>query len=175
MSALAWSHKVAELGRRQRFWREADGPERQALASELGILACDALEAEYVVTPISDGRFRVEGELRCRLVQPCGVTLDPVIQDMVEPIDVEFWPKARQLDDRTAGIDFDALEGDDPEPIEQGEIRIGRLIGEIVASALDPFPRSPDAELDHSEAGDDDDKSAGNPFAALARLKNSDE
>ena len=84
-----------------------------------------------------------------------------------EAFDVEFRSGARR--DAALDPDFDALGDDDPEPIEHGEIRIGRFICEVVASAIDLFPRADDAALDQSEAADTG--SPANPFAVLAQLK----
>ena len=109
------------------------------------------------------GRGSVQEELR--LEQLAGE--DVALAQADEPFDVEFRRGALPVADMEP--DFDALGGDDPEPIEHGLIKVGRLLCEIVASAVDPFPRADDATLDQHEAGAAE--AATHPFAALARLK----
>jgi len=53
---------------------------------------------------------------------------------------------------------------------EGGAIDLGEAVAETLALALDPFPRSPDADAALREAGVLSEEDAG-PFAALKALK----
>ena len=72
---------------------EADAAERQAMA-EVARLARGALRAVLASTstPKSGGRFHVDGQVRARIGQTCVVTLDPIENEIDEPIDLMFAP-----------------------------------------------------------------------------------
>lgn len=167
-AALEWNHKTVELGQERHFQRQADDAECERLSALVGNeTQCRALAAAYTIVPRSADKYRVFGEIQARIVQICGVTLDPIEQTIDEAFDVEYRRDARTPVDMAP--DFDALGDDDPEPIEHGLIKVGRLVCEIVVSAVDPFPRADDATLDQHEAGAAAPDT--HPFAALARLK----
>ena len=168
MDELDWAHKVVQIRERRTFQRRADAHACDVISHIFGDAQCLAMAAKYTIRPLAPGRYRVSGSVRAEIEQICGVTLDPVKQIIDEAFDVEFRSGARR--DTDLEPDFDALADDAPEPVEQGEIRIGRFICEVVASAIDPFPRAADAVLEQVEAGDA--TPAANPFAALAQLKN---
>ncbi|MFY0613879.1 MAG: DUF177 domain-containing protein [Hyphomicrobiaceae bacterium] len=166
---LSWSHKIAGLQDRRTFKKSANVAERELISRIFGDAKCLTLAAMYTIDPQAPGKYRVFGEVTARLEQICGVTLEPIEQTVDEAFDVEFRAGARR--DFNKDADFDALGDDDPEPIEHGEIQIGRFVCEVVASAIDPFPRADDAALDQFESVAPDSESNPNPFAALARLK----
>ncbi len=76
------------------------------------------------------------------------VTLDPIENDIDEPIDLIFAPPEQipelaDLVDEAA--DSDSEIPDPPEPIENGVIDLGRLATDALFLAIDPYPRKPDA------------------------------
>ena len=168
---LGWTHRIAGLQQRRTFEKRANAAERDLVSRIFADAQCLALHATYSVDPLAPGKYRVCGAVEAQVEQTCGVTLEPIVQVINEAFDVEFRAGARR--DSELEPDFDALGDDDPEPIEQGEIRIGRFICEIVASAIDPFPRADDAALDHAEAANTQPEA--NPFAVLAQLKRDEE
>jgi uncharacterized metal-binding protein YceD (DUF177 family) len=165
---LEWSHKITDIRDRRSFKREASAVECELVSRIFNGVECLALSAAYDVIPLSPGRYRVRGRAVATVEQVCGVTLDPLEQEIEEVFDVEFRTGIRHGNDQL--LDFDAMADDDPEPIEHGHIKIGRFICEVVASAIDPFPRAADAELDQAEAAGEAERL--NPFAALAKLRN---
>lgn len=173
MAALEWKHLVSEVGERGLdIERQADAAERDAVARELGILACNKIEVRYRLTPRSKGRFYLRGRLDADIEQACVVSLEPVPEAIAADIDLEFWP-VEQFE-QAAEIEVDDVDHDDPEPIANGALEIGRVVYELLASQADPYPRLPGEELEQSEsgqAGDPDEPDAGNPFAKLAALK----
>ena len=89
-----------------------------------------------------------------------------------EAVDIEFWPE-HQLDaasgDEEAAAGLEASEP--PEPIAGGRIDVGAFAAEILASALNPYPRKTDAEFVWQDAPDEAEKAKSGPFASLARLQ----
>ena len=133
-----------------------------------------SVSASLDVTPMSGGRYHVEGRVRARIGQTCVVTLEEIENDIDEPIDLIFAPPGQipqmadlvdevQENDRSS----DAEIPDPPEPIENGIIDLGRLATDALYLAVDPYPRKPDAVFEPLvEAPDPED----HPFAALKAL-----
>ena len=117
------------------------------------------------------GRFHVAGRVRARIGQTCVVSLDPIENDIDEPIDLIFAPPEQipelaDLVDEAAESDTEIP--DPPEPIENGVIDLGRLATDALFLAIDPYPRKPDAVFEPLvEAADPED----HPFAALKALQ----
>jgi hypothetical protein len=175
MSELDWSHRVADIRTAQTFRREAEADECARMSALIGNAECLSITADYAIEPDGSGRYEVRGRVRARLEQTCGVTLEPMWQEIDEPIEIVFEAGAFRAD--AAEMTIDPLGEDPPEPIVNGRLEVGRIIAEIIASAADPFPRAVGAELDQSEAGEDEtgDKGGENPFAVLRQLSaNSD-
>ena len=154
---------------------EASPVERAAMAEVGGLREVLSATASLDVTPMSSGRFHVGGRVRARIGQTCVVTLDPILNDIDEEIDLIFAPP-EQIPELSDLVD-DAPEGDveipdPPEPIENGIIDLGRLATDALYLAVDPYPRRPDAVFEPPvEAADPD----SHPFAALKALKVDDE
>ena len=150
---------------------EADGATRAAMAEAAGLREIASASASFDVTPDSGGRFHVTGHVRARIGQTCVVTLDPIENDIDEPIDLMFAPPEQipvlaDLVDEAA--DSDREIPDPPEPIENGLIDLGRLATDVLFLAIDPYPRKPDAVFESvvtAPAPED------HPFAALKALK----
>ncbi len=162
-----WTVAVSSIGARGLdYERRASREQCAALAAELGIVSCQDLCLTARIFPLEDGRFRLEGRLHAKLQQSCVVSLDPVDEQLDEPIDIEFWPSEQLL----APIDGEQeiLAGEDPEPIEAGHLHIGRLVEELVSANLAPYPRSPDVELEVSSSPGPEEQRRDGPFAALA-------
>ena len=111
------------------------------------------------------------GRVRARIGQTCVVTLDPIENDIDEPIDLIFAPPEQipelaDLVDEAAESDRDIP--DPPEPIENGMIDLGRVATDALFLAIDPYPRKPDAVFEPLVAAPDPED---HPFAALKALK----
>ncbi len=173
MNALDWTHTVRDLpAGGLAITRKASPEEALRLAKELAIVSVDALSGRYRITPMSNGRLGVSGTVEARVTQECVVTLEPVTSTVSVPFDVIFTPHAHVPDPEIEGSLGD-LESPDEEPIENGVLDIGRVVVEELVSGLDPYPRREGASLDWT-----DEKAAASvasPFAALARLKRSND
>ncbi|MFO1108502.1 MAG: DUF177 domain-containing protein [Bradyrhizobium sp.] len=148
----------------------ADEAQRKAMADIAGLREVLSAHASLDIMPKSGGRFQVAGNVRARIGQTCVVTLDPIETDIDEPIDLMFAPPEQipalsdLVDDAGAGAD----DVDPPEPIEGGIIDLGRLATDALFLGIDPYPRKPDAVLDHENTPPDPED---HPFAALKALK----
>lgn len=169
-TVLGWSHAVSEIGESGlEVQREATPAECAAITADLEIVATRALAARYRIKPLPEGRFRLTGKLVADVEQACVVTLDPVPEHIEEEIEVEFWPKA-QIAPPEEG-EHEALGPDEPEPIEANRLAVGRVLYEVLASALDPYPRASGALLEGEEGKAAPRESKANPFAALANWR----
>lgn len=141
----------------QGFALAATEAERAALARRFDLDALDRLEAEGHVqaVPVAGAQPLVEvsGRLRAAASQRCVVTLEPVPATLDTTFRRVF---TRELPDEAAAaeIEVDALDDDEPEPLPPGEtLDLGELVAEELAVALDPYPRSPDADAVLAEVG----------------------
>lgn len=149
---------------------EANEQDRRALAEALDILSCARLVVDYRVKPIGGTRFKASGRITAELVQACVTTLEPVPETIQESFSVAFWP-ADEIGGELSEGEI-PLDEEVPEPIESGEIALGRFIYELIAVTMEPFPRSPNAPVaDDSEPVATSGEKPENPFAVLAKLK----
>jgi len=150
---------------------EADKAVREAIAEVGGLREVLAASASLDVTPMSGGRFHVEGRVRARIGQTCVVTLDPIESEIDEPIDLIFAPP-EQIPEMAALVD-EAAESDveipdPPEPIVGGVIDLGRVATDALFLGVNPYPRKPDAVFEVPEVPPDPED---HPFAALKALQ----
>ena len=149
----------------------ADEGERAAIAKRLGLDGLERLEAHAVLSRKGE-LIRAQGRLGAALTQSCVVTGEPVAAHIDEPFDLMFLPEPEG-------------EGGDEE-VELGEsdcdvvfhdgatIDLGNAIADTLALSVNPYPRSAGAEAALKEAGVMTEEQAS-PFAALAKLRRSDE
>jgi len=139
--------------------------ERAALARRFGLLALDRMEADYALTE-EDGALMARGQLRAALSQPCVATAEPVPETIDTPFAIRFIPESLEPvgdEIEVDGEDFDTV-------IYIGEsIDVGEAIAETLALALEPYPRSPNADAFLKDAGVLSEGQAS-PFAALLAM-----
>jgi uncharacterized metal-binding protein YceD (DUF177 family) len=170
-SPLAWSHRTTEIpeaGLNVR--RVATAAEGAALAEDLDIVSCEALEADYVIGALGEGRYRLKGKLTAQVTRECVVTLEPVSEEIAEEIDISFWPFNSLPGTGEEEMEVSSIP--EVEAIEHGQIDAGRVLFEILSASLDPYPRKPGARFEWEEKGGDEPSSASGPFAGLKKLKN---
>jgi hypothetical protein len=150
---------------------EADPAARASMAEVAGLREVLSARASLDVTPQRGGRVHVTGHVRARIGQTCVVTLDPIENEIDEPIDLEFAlpdqiPQLSDLVDDATESDVEIP--DPPEPIVKGVIDLGRLATDAIFLAVDPYPRRPDVVFEPLiEAADPED----HPFAVLKALQ----
>ncbi len=150
---------------------EADEATRAAMAETVGLREISSARASFDLTPRSGGRVHIRGRVQARVGQTCVVTLDPIENDIDEEVDVIFAPVEQipEIAEPADDDDVGATEvAEQPEPIENGIIDLGRLATDVLYLAIDPYPRKEGAVFEHQvTAADPED----HPFAALKSLQ----
>ncbi|MGN1285672.1 MAG: YceD family protein [Bradyrhizobium sp.] len=149
----------------------ADEAARKAMADAAELREVISAQAEFDLQPKRDGSYHVTGRVQARVGQTCVVTLDPIENEIDDPIDVVFAPP-EQIPQMADLVD-DAEESDEetpdpPEPIVGGFIDMGRLATDALFLGIDPYPRKADAVFEQEVEAPDPEN---HPFAALKALK----
>lgn len=160
--------QIPETGLQVAF--DATEAQRAALAAVAGLRDVARADASFELSHAGGGKVHVAGRVTARVGQTCVVTLDPIENDIDEPIDLMFAPEAdiprlsSTIDDEAESEDIP----DSPEPIINGVIDLGRVATDVLFLGIDPYPRKPDAAFEQpTVAADPED----HPFAALKALK----
>jgi uncharacterized metal-binding protein YceD (DUF177 family) len=100
-------------------------------------------------------------------VQSCVVTGDPIPVQIDQDFAVRF-----VAEDTDIGVEEIELSAEDCDIMEHDgqHIDLGEAVSQTLGLALDPYPRSANAEARLREAGVKSEEEAG-PFGALAALK----
>jgi hypothetical protein len=146
---------LPEAGQHLRL--EATSAECAALAARLGLLALHALTAELRLRGESAGGIRVDGHIEASLEQACVVSLEPVAQRVRDAFTLRILPEGQ--------IPSEDPDSEDEVECDNGIAELGEVMAQLLALALDPYPRLEGAQLPEHGA---DDGPRG-PFAALAR------
>ena len=144
----------------------AEEDERRAVARRLGLGSIERLEAHATLERKGE-IVRAEGRLVAALEQSCVVTGEPVPAHVDEPFALLFRPEPEAAADE----EIELGEADCDTVFHDGaSIDLGGAIADSLALALDPYPRSAEADAALKEAGVMSEEQAS-PFAALAALK----
>ena len=151
---------------------EATAQERNQLAELFGIESLERFTFDYQLQPVGTDRAHLSGEIRAELTQLCSVTLEPIQETVDEAVSLDYWPQQQigREDAAAPQADPQGLPPDPPAPIVNGRINVGALAGEILASAINPYPRKDGAEFVWDDPKNEDG-GALSPFAELAKLK----
>jgi uncharacterized metal-binding protein YceD (DUF177 family) len=165
-----FSHTVplSEIGSRTVHFALAANPEqRAALARRFGLLSLDALAGE-IDLGIDDTGILATGTITASLSQACIISGEAVPAQIAEPFNVRFVEEAGFEPDSEIEIDADECDV----IFHDGRVvDLGELVAQTLGLAIDPYPRSPNANAALKAAGVKDEAEAG-PFAALAALRN---
>ena len=147
-----------------------DPAERAVLAEALGVSSVDRLEVKLHAGKFRGG-IRVTGRLAGAVTQPSVVTLEPITQEIAEPIDRVFLPGGEKDYAGSANAEiFVDLSGEDiPDHFEGNEADLTALIVETLVLAVDLYPRGEGESLDELRLKPDVEETG--PFAALKALK----
>jgi hypothetical protein len=143
----------------------ADDAARAGVARLAGVRQVPRLSASFDVSRYGTGGIRVAGSVSADVEQTCVVTLEPVVNEVEEDLDLIFLPGA--VAPQRAGMETGVEEG--PEPLIGGQVDLGAVATEFLILGIDPYPRRPGTvfEAPQAAAAAQD----GGPFAALAKLK----
>ncbi|MEM8773209.1 MAG: DUF177 domain-containing protein [Pseudomonadota bacterium] len=130
--------ELADLSKNGRIYAlEPKSEERLAIAHRLGVADVASLSGELRVSA-SKQKISVSGRLRARLARQCVASLEDMLEDIDEPVDLEFLRSFTPARD-----DDDAVE--EMEVHEGAVIDIGELLVQQLSLAMSPFPRKPGA------------------------------
>jgi uncharacterized metal-binding protein YceD (DUF177 family) len=156
--------KLSEVGNHSRnIHLSADEAARSGLIARFDLAALDSLEADISLHEASG--VIASGHFTASLAQYCIASNDPVPASLDEPIHIRF------IAEPTDSGEFE-LEADDCETMfHDGQtIDLGEAIAQSLGLALNPYPRSPEAEKILKAAGVKSEEEAA-PLGALASLK----
>ena len=167
-AATPWSmpvavENVAETG--EHFDLAADAAVRSALARLAGLRELARLEASFDVSRRGAGGLHVAGVVSATVGQNCVVTLEPLVNEIRETVDLVFLPPRPGDAPEPDGAPAER-KWNDPEPLIGGAVDLGAVATEFLLLGLDPYPRKPGAVFEPLQ---DRQPDAG-PFAALAKL-----
>ena len=152
---------------------EAREYERKALAVRFGLLSLDRLEATLQLWRPRPGRLiRVTGHFEAEVTQACVISLEPVSGRVSEEVSLVFSVR-RGPDKEPRHVDV-PVEGEDaPEAIGPQGLDLGETVAQLLAMALEPYPRAPGVGLAQDEWGRDEaaEETSGGVFAQLEVLK----
>jgi len=139
------------------------------LARRFELIGLTRLEGEVRVEPVgATGSIHLAGQLSADVVQQCVVTLEPVPARVEAEFDRLF---SQDLPEEAPGeVEIDP-EAEAPEPLVGHQLDLGEVLAEELSLALDPYPRSPDADRLLAELQGPQAREARMPFAPLDTLR----
>jgi len=161
---------VPDAGRH--FDISADAAVRADVARVAALRDLPRFEAHFDVARRGDGGLHVTGLVSATVGQNCVVTLDPLVNEVSEKVDLVFLPGVAaahppRKDDDDGETEPRDVRWDDPEPLVGGGVDLGAIAIEFLILGLDHYPRKPDAVFDSPPEPAPEES----PFAALAKLK----
>jgi uncharacterized metal-binding protein YceD (DUF177 family) len=166
VSEFADHLKLAQIRDGERLDLSADEAERTSIAERLRLPAIDRFDA-HVALGRDGERVTASGRIKALLQQSCIATGDPVPATVDEAFELLFMPEPATDPD----AEIELSEEDCDVVFHDGQaIDLGTALADTLALALDPYPRSPQADDALRQAGVLSEEQAG-PFAALAALK----
>jgi uncharacterized metal-binding protein YceD (DUF177 family) len=144
----------------------ADLKEREGLMARFDLAALDSLDAELAVSRDAKGVL-AQGRIRATLSQVCVATGEPVPAVLDEPMVIRFVPEP--IVGANTEIELDADDCDTMFHDGQG-VDLGEAVAQTLGLALDPYPRSPEAQK-HLKAVGVKAEDEVEPLGALAGLK----
>lgn len=162
--------EVAETGRHVEL--VAPASVLSAIATLAGVNAVNRLVAHLDVSHRGDG-LHVAGQVEGEVAQTCVVTLEPLVSEVREPVNLTFSPSLRD-DEGEIEVSGDPGERDPREPMIGRSVDLAAVAVEFLMLGIDPYPRKSGVEFEPRTAGDASEPDRPNPFAVLQVLKRSE-
>lgn len=169
-SYLVRAEDVPPKGAHLKFAADASHCEKLAVRLNVDEVADLAVEAH--MTPFGKRGMMAIGKVSGRVLQQCGVTLQPVWTALELDFTTEFQPRDIVMQYVVPEDDFEA---EVPEIIEDGAVDLGEVATQIFAMEVPVYPRAPDAEFNDVIDANDVEEEKPSPFAALQALKMTDD
>ena len=145
----------------------ADEKVRADIARLSGLRALPRLEASFDVTRHGRTGLHVVGRVSATVAQTCGVTLEPIENEIDEAADLLFIPPPVAARGQHGWKEVEVRLDDAPEPLIDGTIDLGAVATEFLILGIDPYPRKPGIVFQAPSPAE----ASAQPFAALAALK----
>ena len=166
MTANEFSHvvKISEVGNHSRNLRlSADEAARHALMARFDLAALYNLEAEISLKHEADAVIAT-GRFTASLAQFCIATHDPVPAELDEAIHIQFIVEPTS----NGEVELELAPEDCDTMFHDGQtIDLGEAVAQSMGLALNPYPRSPEAEKILKAAGVKSEEDVA-PVGALA-------
>ncbi|MEM7295635.1 MAG: DUF177 domain-containing protein [Pseudomonadota bacterium] len=147
-----------------------DAPARRSLANALGLLDLQKLTFTMRLEPVGARDWALKGQLATTVVQPCGISLDPVKTRLDFSVERNYCADYAPPEQ----TETEMPEDDTAEPLVTA-IALEALVLEELSLALPSFPRASNTSFEGLSAGPPGSTpltdEAARPFAALASLK----
>jgi Large ribosomal RNA subunit accumulation protein YceD len=140
---------------------------RADIAVLAGLVTLPRLDANFDVTRHGRSGLHVIGRVSASVGQTCGVTLEPIQNEVDEAVDLVFVPSASRPAGGHEGEEVEIPLADAPEALLDGVVDLGVVATEFLILGIDPYPRKPGSVFQARSVDED----SGQPFAALAALK----
>lgn len=159
-------YRLDSLGGARQVHIAAEEAERAALARRFGLTSLARLEADATLQREGDVVW-ASGEAVSDYEQACVATGEPLTAHRTLPFRLRFLPEQQDgVPDEIELSDEDC----DTLAHDGAAIDLGEAVAQTLGLAIDPFPRSPDADAALRAAGVLPEEEAG-PFAVLKALK----
>jgi uncharacterized metal-binding protein YceD (DUF177 family) len=145
----------------------ADDKVRADIARLAGLTALPRLEASFDVTRHGRNGLQVVGRVSATVGQTCGVTLEPMENEIDEAVDLLFIPAPVAPRGRHKWKEVEVRLDDAAEPLIDGMIDLGAVATESLILGIDPYPRKSSIAFKAPSPAE----SSAQPFAPLAALK----
>jgi hypothetical protein len=156
---------IPEEGRH--FALAPDPDTRASIARLAGLRDLPHLEADFDITRQAGDGLRVVGRVSATVGQTCVVSLEPLVNNIEENVDLLFMPKSA-IDATVADTEKSDARAEtkwnEPEPLVGGVVDLGVVATEFLILGLDPYPRKPGVVFEAPQNLEPD----GGLFAALA-------
>lgn len=159
-------NEVSEGG--QHIELVADTRVRTAVAQLAGLVAVSGLCASFDLSRHGRDGLRVVGRVHATVAQTCVVTLEPLENEIDEPVDLVFVPQPVAPPGGRYPDEIELLPEDAQEELVDGAVDLGEIATEFLILGVDPYPRKPGAVFEDRAPAQDEN---ARPFAALAALK----
>jgi uncharacterized metal-binding protein YceD (DUF177 family) len=141
---------------------------RQAVAQAVGVVTLPRLEAAFDLAPLAGDGLRVSGTVSATVEQNCVLTLEPMLSEIEEPVDLILVQAGAMPPPRPA-LDLDVTEeAGTPDILYGHEVDLGAIATEFLMLGIDPYPRKEGAQFQAPAVPDEPE---AHPFAVLAALK----
>jgi uncharacterized metal-binding protein YceD (DUF177 family) len=111
---------------------------RAGIAEVAGLVALPRLDASFDVMRRGRSGLHVIGRVSATVGQTCGVTLEPIENEVDEAVDIVFVPSASQSFGEREGNEVEVLVADAPEELVDGVVDLAALATEFLILGINP-------------------------------------